>query len=614
MNLQTLFLHAIIKKEPMKNFFYALKQYYKSAPILITIKLLLTVLPVGILSGFITNYERLMINSAQNYIVGNGTINNLTTTAIIYLSLMLASVVLSQVFNSYLSEKIAQANDLYFNKKILAKYKTIKYEYFEQENMLDLFEKSGSAYVYLNQTFNSTISVIGNIISIASSIVAMWIISPLFSMVAIGVGIVVFVFSFLRIRLNIKLYSRHGVERRKIVSYKTILMGTSIAPNEAELRVFGTNPKMIDYINDGVVENTKKREKKAFIGRIYQHLSTGAMLLMEAFILIYIFVGLKNNTLNWPIGNIVVALTGFISIAEQFFMISYSVCNIIDANKKIDFVQDFFNLEDEKEGTINSIPKNAVVEIKNVSFTYPGTTKEILHNVSFNITCGEHIAFVGENGSGKSTIIKLILGLYQPTKGEIVVNDHKITDYTRAARQKLFGVQYQDFYEYSLKIREVVAMGNIGLLDEDKKIKDTLKAANILDAINAKNATLDTMVGKSYDEDSIEFSGGEKQRMSLATTLAFNHNHLVLDEPTAALDAKAENMMYEVFMSGIKDKGSLIVSHRLASAKISDRIIVFQNGQVVQDGSHAQLIKDTEGLYHKMFTAQAKLYKAGKEA
>ena len=597
----------------MKNYFYALKQYYKSAPILITIKLLLTVLPVGILSGFITNYERLMINSAQNYIVGMATINNLTTTAIIYISLMLASTVLSQVLNSYLSNKISQANDLYFNKKMLAKYKTIKYEYFEQEGMLDLFEKSNGAYMYIGYTFNSTFAILREVVSIASSVVAMWIISPLFSMVAIGVGLAVFVFSFLRIRLNIKIFSQHGIERRKIVSYKTILHGDSIPTNEAELRVFGTNQKMIDYINEGIVENTKKREKKAVVARVYRHVCDGLLIAMEIFILLYIFFGLKNNTLNWPLGNIVVALTGFIALTERFNAISFSVCEIIDSNKKINFVQDFFNLEDEKEGTISSIPKNAVVEIKNVSFTYPGTTKEILHNVSFNITCGEHIAFVGENGSGKSTIIKLILGLYQPTKGEIVVNDHKITDYTRAARQKLFGAQYQDFYEYSLKIREVVAMGNISILNADKKIKDTLKSANIFDAINAKNATLDTIVGKSYDEDSIEFSGGEKQRVSLATTLAFNHNHLVLDEPTAALDAKAENMMYEVFMSGIKDKGSLIVSHRLASAKISDRIIVFKKGKVVQDGSHAQLIKDTEGLYHKMFTAQAKLYKAGKE-
>ena len=600
----------------MKNFFFSLKQYYKSAPILITIEILLTTLPVGVLAGFITNAERLMINSVQNYVVGTIKIEGLVNSALVFSVLTLASIIFSGMLTPYLQEKISLKNELRFNKRILNKYKTIKYEYFEQEKMLDLFEKTSGASSYAERTFNRTLAIVQNVVAIVSSIVAMWIISPMFSVVAIVVGFAVFILNYIRARRAFKMWGMFGVERRKISKLNTLFYSPfnhTSRKAQAELRVFNTSEKMVDYVNKGVVENRKKIDNKEIFGRVCMHVAGFLMMAVEISIVIYIYVGLKNGTLDWPIGNIVVSLTGFATLISMFSQISSSLSGVVEDNRKIYFVRSFFKLEDEKVGTISSIPKNAVVEIKNVSFTYPGTTKEILHNVSFNINCGEHIAFVGENGSGKSTIIKLILGLYEPTSGEILVNGHKITDYTLSARQKLFGVQYQDFYEYSLKIREVVAMGNIGILNKDKEIERTLEGANIYSAIKSKNATLDTLVGKSFDEDSIEFSGGEKQRMSLATTLAFNHNHLVLDEPTAALDAKAENMMYEVFMGGIKDKGSLIVSHRLASAKISDRIIVFEKGRLVQDGSHNSLMKNKSGLYHKMFTAQAKLYKEGKE-
>ena len=597
----------------MKNLFFALKQYYKSAPILITIYIFLTVLPVGVLTGFITNYERLMINSAEIYATGAQPISELIKNASIFLSLSFLSLLLAQMIRPYLSEKIFLKNDLYFQKSINKKFQKIKYEYFEQEKMKDLFDKSGEGAVSQHQLFRAVLSIAQSVLSIGSSLFAMWIISNTLSPIAIGAGLIVFVLDFFRARLSVKIWGQYGVEKRKIMQYKTIYGSFDIKQNQAELRVFNTNDKMTNYIYNGVVQNTKKRAKKEIYIRIFMYSRNFLIFLLEAFVLTYVFIGLKNGALNWPIGNIVVAITGFSLLAGKFIGISSEITEILEKNRKIEYLRQFYKLDEEKEGQIDSLPKNAIVEIKNVCFTYPGTNKEILHNVSFSIKCGEHIAFVGENGSGKSTIVKLILGLYEPTSGEILVNGHKITDYTRDARQKLFGVQYQDFYKYALKVREVVAMGNIDILNKDKEINGVLKRANVYDAIKNKNATLDTTIGKTYDDDSLEFSGGEKQRMSLATTLAYNHNHLILDEPTAALDAKAENLMYEVFMSGIKSKGSLIVSHRLASAKISDRIIVFKEGRVVQDGSHDLLMKNKSGLYHKMFTSQAKLYKEGKE-
>ena len=398
-------------------------------------------------------------------------------------------------------------------------------------------------------------------------------------------------------------------ERRMLDKIISSWQGNELAFHQAEQRVFLTGDKMINYTYNEGTRINKKITDKSKLEILLSFFAEFLASSVSVAVLIYILLNALGGTLLWTIGELTIAITGYSRLIRRFSNASNYFTSMFISSKEVGGFLELSELEDDQEGTIDEVPLEKVIHVKNLCFTYPGTNVEILHNVTFDLGINEHIAFVGRNGSGKSTMVKLLLGLYQPTSGEITIGGHSIRDYTYSVRKKIFGVQFQDYISYPFKIREVVAVGNPEILNNDEEIEDALKKANIYDSLQEKEANLDTSVGKEFNDDAIEFSGGEKQRISLAITLAYDHDYLVLDEPTAALDAVSENKMYESFMSGIKDKGSLIVSHRLASARISDRILVFENGEIVQDGNHTDLMQDKDKLYYKMFTAQAKLYK-----
>ena len=594
----------------MKAYLFSMKQAFKSSPFWICFYIVICILPVAALEGLMITSQKNMLDGAVLFSSGNKTLNAFIVLVVLFFVFNVLCAVLRNVAKPFIWAKIEMDIKVRTNIVINKKFLKLKYALYEQDKTKDILEKANHSPGYIIDALNNTVNIVLDVLGSISILMVLWYIQWQFSLVVAACGVFDSIIVYFRSVMRKNAFGQNGRIRRELNSYKK-MWNEGVVPSQAELRTFGTTDKMVDYTYNNFLRCNKQTTK---IMRTSQLLSLSIrpmFLIVNAMIVIFVLVhGIKGD-LSWSVGEVTVALTSFSAVMFKFSAISRSFTEMLVESQATDYFYKFSKLEEEKEGTINNLPKDRTIEIKNVCFTYPGTKEEILRNVSFKINPAEHIAFVGRNGSGKSTLIKLILGLYEPTSGEITVGGSKITDYTRAARQKLFGVQYQDFYNYPLPIREVVALGNLDILNDDKKINQALKSAGILGAIKEKGATLNTQNSLAYTTNGVEFSGGQKQRLSLATTLAFNHNHLILDEPTAALDAVAENKMYEVFMSGIKNKGSLIVSHRLASARISDRILVFENGRIVQDGTHDKLMKKRNGLYRKMFMAQAGLYKGG---
>ena len=245
------------------------------------------------------------------------------------------------------------------------------------------------------------------------------------------------------------------------------------------------------------------------------------------------------------------------------------------------------------------------VEFRNVSFKYPGSENYALRNVNMKFEIGKRLAVVGMNGSGKTTFIKLLCRLYDPTEGEILLNGIDIRKYNYAEYMNIFSVVFQDFKLFSLTLGENVASGSN--IDREKVI-DCLNKAGFGGRLAEMPNGIDTYLYTDYEKDGVNVSGGEAQKIAIARALYKDSPFIILDEPTAALDPIAEAEIYGKFDEIAGDKTTIYISHRLSSCKFCDEIAVFHEGAVIQQGTHASLVSDESGKYYELWHAQAQYY------
>lgn len=258
---------------------------------------------------------------------------------------------------------------------------------------------------------------------------------------------------------------------------------------------------------------------------------------------------------------------------------------------------------------IKSIEKPIQIEFKNVSFTYPETDCEIIHNLSFIINAGEKVALVGNNGAGKTTIIKLMCGLYEPTSGEILINNHSIKEYNIDEYMSLLSVVFQDSNPLMFTILENVCCEPYQRADRPR-FWQAVTEAGLKDKIESLPNKELTYITQAFDQNGIKLSGGETQKLMLARALYKNAPVLVLDEPTSALDPINEEKMYLTYESFAKGNTSIFISHRLASTRFCDRIFYLEQGEIIEVGTHEELI-NKKGKYASIFDVQAKYYRDG---
>ena len=325
--------------------------------------------------------------------------------------------------------------------------------------------------------------------------------------------------------------------------------------------------------------------------------------------LVYIFVGLKALLGLISIGN-VVKYTGSIN---QFLNSSSTLLRSIVVlktnNQYLQLYLDFLNIEGEKyKGTLPVEKRDDdeyEIEFKNVSFKYPGTEEYVLKNISMKLNIGERLAIVGMNGSGKTTFIKLLSRLYDPDEGEILLNGIDIKKYDYDEYLSLFSIVFQDFKLFSFSLGQNVAAS----MDYDhKSVIDVLNKSGLEERLSNMSKGIQTPLYKDFDEDGVEISGGEAQKIALARALYRNAPIIILDEPTAALDPIAEFEIYSKFNEIVGTKTAFYISHRLSSCRFCDEIAVFHEGQIIQKGKHDELLKDIDGKYYELWHSQAQYY------
>ncbi len=374
-----------------------------------------------------------------------------------------------------------------------------------------------------------------------------------------------------------------------------------------EIKLFGLTDFIAERFknlsNDYYIINKKLSLKQSLYGSLFNILGVLSYYGAYVYIILRVLTGVitigeltfLSGSFNRLRGN----LQGFFS---RFTRISESALYLQD-------YFDFIDLTVEQTSEVKTpMPKTITqgFQVNDLHFAYAGSETEVLKGVTFKLEAGEKMAFVGQNGAGKTTLIKLFLRFYEPTQGEILLDGININKFDVDAYRKRFGVIFQDFFKYEFTLRENIAVGNIDQIQNDEVISYAASKSLAEQVVSEMADGLEQRLGRRFYKGT-ELSGGQWQKVALARAYMKDADVMVLDEPTSALDAQAEFDVFERFIALTKGKTSIIISHRFSTVRMADRILVLRNGQVLELGTHEQLMANPK-LYAELFKLQAAGY------
>lgn len=370
----------------------------------------------------------------------------------------------------------------------------------------------------------------------------------------------------------------------------------------------------IFHQRDLIIDEIRNKARKPWMNilikksRLHQ-MYFGTNVIISTFIggLTYIVIGLRALKGYISLGNVSQSYSSIVILISSIQKFFVSISQIISNNEYLKVLYEYIDLAGvSSQGEI--IPKEQsgwTIEFHNVSFKYPSSEEYALRNVSFKISSNSQTAIVGVNGSGKTTMIKLLCGFYKPQKGYITLNGIKIQDYDRDAYLDLFSVVFQDFKIFAFPIGENVAAS---VEYDERKVWQALKTAGLDKKTQSLSNQLNHYIYKNVDMDGTDISGGEEQKLAIARAFYKDAPFIIFDEPTAALDPVAEAEIYTKFNQIVGDKAAVFISHRLSSCRFCEKIFVFDKGKIVQKGTHGELLQNNNGKYFELWNAQAQYY------
>lgn len=321
------------------------------------------------------------------------------------------------------------------------------------------------------------------------------------------------------------------------------------------------------------------------------------------------------------IGSLTMYVSAAINFSTSVMAFGESVVQTLQCISYLEPYMEFMSLGEEvkEAGKVNFEGTVETIEFEHVTFTYPKAEKAVLNDISFSVKRGEKISIVGLNGAGKSTLVKLICRMYRADSGNIRINGRNIYDYDYLSYMKCIAAVFQDYRLFNFTIAENISCLNVELEADAKtkahstadieKINYLISEVGLADKIDSLKEGIFSRFGKEYDENGIEMSGGEGQKIAIARALYKESSLVILDEPASALDPIAEAEIYEKFNSLVEDKTAIYISHRMSSSVFCDKILIIDGGRVADFDSHENLMKKTDSLYYKLFQSQAENYR-----
>ncbi len=470
----------------------------------------------------------------------------------------------------------------------------------ELPRIKDFISLAGDTTIF-SRTIGASMALIGSIIAILTYSSVLISIQP-WLILAIAINLLVqLLFGRLKLKDNDKWRTVQEPFFRKLWYFEGLLCDPRYGK---ELRVNRLQPwifQKANFVYEGEcapIVKTNFRNITVFdlIAQIFK---------IAELMFIYSFLSIKVIFDGMLIGNFTFYLTNATNFSNALNAIT---SNMLELKECGTFIREFRYFDSFRQKQIQvsrsesySNNNDYSIEFKHVSFKYPNTDCYVLKDVSFSIQKGEHLSLVGVNGSGKTTLVKLLCRFYEPTEGSISIGGVDIRKYDLNDYNKLLGVVFQDFKLFSFSIKENVTMRE---QEDSNNIINCLEKSGLMDKIKGLMSGIDTFVYKDFDENGIEFSGGEGQKLAIARALFKDSPIMILDEPTASLDPIAEYEVLNKILSASQGKTSIIISHRLSTTRYTDKIAVIDKGVLVEYGSHNDLIKKENGIYKEMFSIQ----------
>lgn len=590
----------------LNNFIYALNIERKSNLRLLAITL---IKPIGDIVGTLLNSyaPKYVLSFIEDDLPFNTII---MYTVIICLIMMILDVISTTCYNSFEFEY--RKTEGYVEKKRMDKLFHTDFKNMESPDFLDYAQRAKTALnrgkgfhgvLYQSRNFIAQ----GTLMILSAALIGIQNLLMMIIFIVISFGIVK-ISSFFTKRDKIKFSDAMAPTWRKMNYLESTTKNFDFAK---DIRLFNMSNAFFNQLS-GVNETYKELNRKHHNRMVLWEVSLGSVLTVQK-ILMYTWLVYNVVTGSYQISDFVLYVglvsTFHASVGYVNWIYSDMRTNSLMINDYRNFVnwKEDRETADEKDGHITEINLDKFeFRFENVSFKYPGHDNYVLKNVNLTIKNGAKLAVVGVNGAGKTTFIKLIMKLYEPSEGRILLNDVDIKEYNREEYFKLFSPVFQNVECFAMPIYQ-----NISFAEEDKtdmnKINEVLEQSGLSEKINSYEKGIHTNLLKIFDKEGIDLSGGEKQRLAMARALYKDGKVIILDEPTAALDALAEDRMYREFENMIHGKTAVFISHRLGSTRFCDKIAMFEDGTIVEEGTHEELMAKN-GKYAYMFGIQSQYY------
>lgn len=544
-------------------------------------------------------------------VFNSGNVSKVYITLMLIIIVMLIGLIATTIY-SFVKLKIEVKINEVIRPEIALKRNKLEYRHIENNETWDLISRVGedpsdrilNGFYNLLNVGEYVVKISGLMIIIVTQ--AWWV-----AMIIAIISIPLFMLSMKSGELDYKAFEESDKYLRKAKYLRDVLSSREAAE---ERTLFGYS-KAINNMWDERFETARKIEYKAQkINFIRTHTAAGITAIISIGIAFVLIFPVKNGQVT-PGMYMSLASATFALVKEMSWKLSYTMQEFMKSKIYLKDLTEFFKLR-EVEGS-EEVPNLDIrnmefhsIEFRNVHFAYPGTSKKILNGLSMKLYNNKKYAFVGENGAGKTTITKLLTGLYDNYEGEILINGREIKTFTQVQLKGIFSVVYQDFARYEVSIKDNIMLGNCCGNNfsnvEDMVACSVLKELEISKEIEKLTKGIETKLGK-LDKDALDLSGGQWQRIAIGRSLVSEALVNILDEPTAALDPISESNIYKLFVKVSKNKSLILITHRLGAARIADEILLIEDGVISEKGTHEELMR-SEGQYAEMFNAQRGWY------
>lgn len=552
--------------------------------ILILIESLLT----AISSPFIIYFTKSSIDAIVKYVEGD-----VNLFPIIMLVCLFAWREISKFIRNILDIKLEQRLEINLNKNLMQKMNDISIESIESSEFQDRLNKiKERPHMALIELFNSSIAIVSivvKVIGIMLVFINIWVVLGICYIVA---AIFDVYFSFKTVNKMNKMFENTSHNEREMENIIRILKDKNAI---YEIKVFEMKNLFLNKFKKYSNLVFDERLKTTVESQNYLAMSSCVSILWMASVIVFVIVKLLSNAIS--VGSLAAVITSASSTLDMAEDFVYEASTVSNSGYIADSLMYVLGYDERKVEPQNILGDEIVFD--DVSFKYPRTDNFVLKDLSFKIDKNKITAIVGENGAGKSTIIKLICGMYDVNSGEVKISGAKPFLMAISDLSKEISVVFQDFVNYELSIADNILMGR------DGDVSDELKLMEL-------NYDPSTNLGK-LEDDGVYLSGGENQKLAIARAIAKNSEFLIFDEPTASMDPMIEAKMYDNIIKILKSRGAIIITHRLVLSKLADDVIVLDGGKIIERGNHEQLM-NKKGKYFEMYNEQSSWYKEDKNA